>query len=1024
MRAFLITPFSAHRAGNEDPQNFANVQRVVLETAQSLGLELIHPAEMSAAGVIMQQVRDEIARADVVMAILTGTNPNVMYELGMALEIAVRPAIIIMRATEDIPFDVSHHRVLRYQDLQDISDLQASLSDAIRQTLESPARASSPQPILDLHRVKSSYEARFYYGANWVKFVGRHQEIKALRDFTNANGLFRWWIMIGAGGIGKSRLALEFCLDLAVSWRAGFVTTEPFDWSTWNPVQPTLLVADYAGGRARELKHLALSLARRQDLAFPVRLLLLERYHEERLEPAQESTEAIWYREFLGFGGDRQQLISLRYHEKPLFVNALSDSEVTKMVINFDRSGKQSANVPDQVVKTLGKLDPLRRPLFALVLADALSGDPQGRIANRTDLVRDLLARDEAHFWKPAGVTKEDKHLLALATMIGGLPVGRLVTLETHELIPSHRTFEPSHLEVMTGKPADQKIAPLEPDIIGELYALDLMMPAHTADVWRLDLLWRWAWEEAPKDMAAFLRRAMDEFPEHKTLDHLIRIAKEWRVEEKPYDVDILVYLAVTILDIWDLERNKVIRGTRTRIEFEENKEFYERLKSLKEAVGANERMYRVWGAASFNMGATLSGKGMVDEAIEIYRGLSEIAEASPSLKNEVNDGRIRLGGNLISKLVALGRLEEAVSIFNEVQQVSHSHSDQLTAAFGQFATAKALVQGFLGQGRFAEAVHVYQGINDVRLRSLMESELLPELVSTSCMYDRAQEVSALIPRLEMLCKDRATTVDSENPRHQVECELALAQFRATTGQDPKIERVCALVAAVLDLPNIRPDVLVPVMSGWFKFGFVLSMTDYLEAYPEILRLFASARIDHPELEIEVQEAALVRQFVVKLLDDHQLDKAASLLDNLRKLAENSARADVHEQWSIARSSLISQLTQNGALTEAKLIHGKRSPLLDLENGAKLRENHCKDALRLMIAYSEVKDLNSMLELFRGLDSERLAFPREQILIESKFYGLQVLKPFRNEPDVIDTLTVSIESDPEFMDWLNRREKG
>ena len=113
-KAFLITPFSPESAGNENPQLFATVQAAVNEATKLAGVDLVHPAQIKASGVIVEDVKKEIREADVVIAILTGQNPNVFYELGIALETAARPAILIVGSDDDVPFDVRPHRYLTY----------------------------------------------------------------------------------------------------------------------------------------------------------------------------------------------------------------------------------------------------------------------------------------------------------------------------------------------------------------------------------------------------------------------------------------------------------------------------------------------------------------------------------------------------------------------------------------------------------------------------------------------------------------------------------------------------------------------------------------------------------------------------------------------------------------------------------------------------------------------------------------------------------------------------------------------
>jgi hypothetical protein len=65
-------------------------------------------------GKIIDQIWAGINNAKVLVAELTGRNPNVLYELGLAH--ALRKPVVLVSATEDdVPFDVRHVRVIYYQ---------------------------------------------------------------------------------------------------------------------------------------------------------------------------------------------------------------------------------------------------------------------------------------------------------------------------------------------------------------------------------------------------------------------------------------------------------------------------------------------------------------------------------------------------------------------------------------------------------------------------------------------------------------------------------------------------------------------------------------------------------------------------------------------------------------------------------------------------------------------------------------------------------------------------------------------
>ena len=62
---------------------------------------------------IIQDIFNLIYRSTVVVVDLTGRNSNVLYETGIAHTLG-RPVIPISQSIIDLPFDLAHHRTLRY----------------------------------------------------------------------------------------------------------------------------------------------------------------------------------------------------------------------------------------------------------------------------------------------------------------------------------------------------------------------------------------------------------------------------------------------------------------------------------------------------------------------------------------------------------------------------------------------------------------------------------------------------------------------------------------------------------------------------------------------------------------------------------------------------------------------------------------------------------------------------------------------------------------------------------------------
>ncbi len=140
--------------------------------------------------------------------------------------------------------------------------------------------------------------SRFVFTTRYTEFLGRDTEQADLRAFLDREETFRWWLLSGSGGMGKSRLALELCLSLKPNeWHRGFLCPEDGQrsapqvaaalWETWQPERPTLIVGDYVSERAAYLGMATRILGSRSDLAHPVRFLLVER-----------DTAGTWSKEF------------------------------------------------------------------------------------------------------------------------------------------------------------------------------------------------------------------------------------------------------------------------------------------------------------------------------------------------------------------------------------------------------------------------------------------------------------------------------------------------------------------------------------------------------------------------------------------------------------------------------------------------------------------------------------------------------------------------------------------------------
>lgn len=112
MKCFVISPIGEE--GTDVRQHADDVFKYIIEPAmKSCGIEAIRSDQLDKPGLISEQMFRFIFAADLCIAVLTNHNPNVFYELAVAHS-AQRPVIILIEKSQQLPFDVSGLRAIRY----------------------------------------------------------------------------------------------------------------------------------------------------------------------------------------------------------------------------------------------------------------------------------------------------------------------------------------------------------------------------------------------------------------------------------------------------------------------------------------------------------------------------------------------------------------------------------------------------------------------------------------------------------------------------------------------------------------------------------------------------------------------------------------------------------------------------------------------------------------------------------------------------------------------------------------------
>lgn len=134
---FTIMPF-----GDWFDDYYNDVYKCAIEES---GLRPLRADDLYRPSAIVNDIWELTKRAKVVLADLTGKNPNVFYELGLAHALG-KPAVLVTQSIADVPFDLRALRVIEY----DKNDptwgivLKENIKTSLAEVLQSPGTAVLP----------------------------------------------------------------------------------------------------------------------------------------------------------------------------------------------------------------------------------------------------------------------------------------------------------------------------------------------------------------------------------------------------------------------------------------------------------------------------------------------------------------------------------------------------------------------------------------------------------------------------------------------------------------------------------------------------------------------------------------------------------------------------------------------------------------------------------------------------------------------------------------------------------------
>lgn len=90
-------------------------REVIAPRADDLDLNVMRIDEVAGPGIILEDIKRQIAESKIVIAEITAPNQNVFYELGYAHALN-KPTILLAQRGKELPFDIRSYRVIFYDD--------------------------------------------------------------------------------------------------------------------------------------------------------------------------------------------------------------------------------------------------------------------------------------------------------------------------------------------------------------------------------------------------------------------------------------------------------------------------------------------------------------------------------------------------------------------------------------------------------------------------------------------------------------------------------------------------------------------------------------------------------------------------------------------------------------------------------------------------------------------------------------------------------------------------------------------
>lgn len=125
-------------------------EEIYVPAIKDAGYEPVRADSLFSTGSVMEQIWDQILKSKLLLADLTGKNPNVFYELGLS-HAKGKPVVFISQNLDDVPFDLRHLRVIIFDVREPSWDIKLKKNITLYlKNIKNEPEKSIPQPFRSL----------------------------------------------------------------------------------------------------------------------------------------------------------------------------------------------------------------------------------------------------------------------------------------------------------------------------------------------------------------------------------------------------------------------------------------------------------------------------------------------------------------------------------------------------------------------------------------------------------------------------------------------------------------------------------------------------------------------------------------------------------------------------------------------------------------------------------------------------------------------------------------------------------